>query len=155
MGTICGKGKDMKKILAKFRALDIRATVATLRTLDMRAARRLFAVLERKPIIEISQSGWAGGLAQVHVGFASRRGLTSAMTHADDDAGNARCSSYAHTLSTITGLTVVDRRETAKNEADAFNGFRALPRDAAPEAEIEPTRGTLGGFRLLGGLRIA
>ena len=135
--------------------MKIIATLKTLRTLNLRAARRLYAVLERKPIIEISQFGWKTDRPQVVVGILSRRGSTSVMTKLDDDAGNAHCSMHAQTLSNITGLTVVDRRETAKNEASATNGFRALPRDAEPAPQIEPTRGTLGGLRILGGLRAA
>ena len=106
----------------------------TLRTLDMGAARRLFAVLEKKPIIEISQSGWAGGRPQVHVGLLSRGGMTSVMTKTDDDAGNAHCSMHAQTLSHITGLRVVDRRPVAKNEGGSGLGkdWIVLPRDAAP-----------------------
>jgi len=138
----------MKKILA---------TLATLRTLNVRQAKRLFAVLERKPYIEISQFGWKTDRPQVVVGMMSRRGMTTVMAKLDDDAGNAHCSMHAQTLSNITGFTVVDRRETAKNEATPHNGFRALPRDAQPTpvpVEVKPTGGTLG-FRLLGGLRIA
>jgi len=135
--------------------MKILATLATLRTLDLRAAKRLFAVLERKPIIEISQFGWKTGRPQVVVGVISRRGMTTVMAKLDDDAGNAHCSMHAQTLANITGLSVIDRRETAKNEATPHNGFRALPRDAVQEPAVEPTRGTLGGFRLLGGLRIA
>jgi hypothetical protein len=108
------------------------ATLRILGTLNLNSARRLLDVLERKPIIEISQSGWAGGLPQVHVGLISKRGATSVMTKADDDAGNAQCSLHAQSLSNITGLKVVDRRPTAKNEAGDGLGrdWVALPRDA-------------------------
>lgn len=140
----------MKKIRSAMRA------IATLRTLDIRAAKRLFAVLERRPIIEISQFGWKTDRPQVVVSMVSRGGMATVLAHLDDDSGNARCSMHAKTLASITGFTVVDRRETARNEATPQNGFRALPRDARPvPVEVEPTRGTLGGFRLLGGLRIA
>ncbi len=131
----------------------VRTTIMTLRTLNPRSARRLLRVLDKKPVIEIFQAGSATDRPQVFVGFTSKGGMTSAMVQADDDAGNARCTSYAGTLSNITGLAVVDRRETRTNEAGRYgNGFVAVPRDVAEPEEVEPTRSTFRPFRILGGL---
>ena len=143
--------KNIRTMLA-----DIRTAAATLRTLNPRSARQLLAVLDRTPIIEIYQAGSATSRPQVLVSFASKGGMTSAMVKADDDAGNAHCSSYARSLSNITGLSVVDRRPIATNEARRHgNRFVAAPSDVPQPEPVEPTRSTLRPFRIIGGLTIA
>ncbi|MFZ3481991.1 hypothetical protein [Sphingomonas sp. 3-13AW] len=133
----------------------LRATFAALARLNFRSAMRLLTIHERAPIIEIKQSAWRTQRPSVHVSITSRRGSTTVMSQLDDDAGNAHCTMHALTLSTITGLVVVDRRQISTNQgARGIADFKSAPRDAAkPKDEL--TRGTLGSFPSLGGLTTA